>query len=201
MFKDNSFFMTPDDAPAAVSISAVENLYAFEDAAYVKICMMPGCEDLLPEKAHNDDAGFDLYASVATRINPDQIALIPTGVRLAMDYKDSHIPGTGQKIRNWIMSADVRNQIDVVMEKHLMVFNSPGTINQSYRGEIKVLLYNTSDKIQWIKRGDRIAQLVFICTPIVYFEQITEETFNETEAVSDRGSGGFGSTGIETNGK
>lgn len=191
----------PIGETVSATVIEVANLYAYEDATYVKVCMMPGCEDLLPKKAHEDDAGFDLCSSIDTTLYPNTAVLISTGVRLVMNYKDSHLPGTHQRIRNWIMSADVRTRSGMAMKKQLIVLNSPGTIDQSYRGEIKVLLWNMSGETQYIKRGDRIAQLVFICTPIVHFEQITEETFNKTEAVSDRGSGGFGSTGIGTNGK
>jgi dUTP pyrophosphatase len=75
--------------------------------------------------------------------------------------------------------------------KHgVVVLNSPGTIDSDYRGEIKVILFNTGTEDFFVKKGDRIAQLVF--------SQVYHATFSKSEEVSKtaRGGGGFGSTGI-----
>lgn len=167
----------------------------FVDMNEVSIYMTPGCEDLIPTKAHEDDAGFDLQAAVTTHLEPYQCALVPTGVHVIMKPKYVGMTGTPYCVHKYNMCADVRSRSGMALKRGLIVLNSPGTIDQSYRGEIGVIMFNTTNKPQDITRGERIAQLVFLYTPIVNLNQIDQETFNNTEAVSDRGSGGFGSTG------
>ena len=167
----------------------------FVDINNVSIYMTPGCEDLIPTKAHEDDAGFDLKAATTIHLDPYQCALVPTGVHVIMEPKYVGIFGTAHYEHRYNMCADVRSRSGMALKRGLIVLNSPGTIDQSYRGEIGVIMFNTTNKPQDIARGERIAQLVFLYTPIVKLNQIDQETFNNTEAVSDRGSGGFGSTG------
>ncbi len=68
--------------------------------------------------------------------------------------------------------------------------NSPGTIDSDYRGEIKVIIFNASDKIFFIKKGDRIAQLILM--PVIKANFINSDNLSDTS----RGDGGFGHTGI-----
>lgn len=87
------------------------------------------------------------------------------------------------------LAATVRPRSGLAANHGITVLNTPGLIDPDYRGEIKVILYNAGDRVFWVNRGDRIAQLTFehILTP----ELEQAETLDETE----RGTGGFGSTG------
>ena len=129
----------------------------------------------LPTRAHEGDAGLDLYASEAAHIGPGERWQVATGV--AVEIPEGHaglvVPRSGLAKRNGIS-----------------VVNAPGLIDAGYRGELKVLLLNNDPaEVFRIVPGDRIAQLVV--TPVV----IAEPTEAETLSVSERGEGGFGSTG------
>ena len=128
----------------------------------------------LPKYALAGDAGMDLRASETVLIGPGERALVPTGIRLALpeDVVALVHPRSGLALRHGVT-----------------VLNAPGTIDSNYRGEIGVILHNTSTDWFDVDRGDRIAQLVFQKVLIVEFEHVDE--------LSDsvRGSGGFGSTG------
>ena len=84
----------------------------------------------------------------------------------------------------------VRSRSGLAAKNGIFVLNSPGTIDSDYRGEIKVILKNTSSEDFKISSGDRIAQLVV--APVVQAELVNVDTLDETE----RGVGGFGSTGV-----
>jgi dUTP pyrophosphatase len=126
----------------------------------------------IPTKAHNDDAGFDLYSSVDINIAPKSRATINTSIAIAMP---SNFAGL-----IWPRSGlSVKHGIDVLA----------GVVDSGYRGEILVCLYNTSDDIVEIHTGDRIAQIIFQEVPRVSL------SVNATLGSSQRGSNGFGSTG------
>lgn len=133
----------------------------------------------LPTYATSQSAGMDLCAAIeeAIEIGPGERMLIPTGLSMALPegYEAQIRPRSGLAIKNGVT-----------------VLNSPGTIDADYRGEIKVALINMGQEEFTIERGMRIAQMV-----IAKYEQIEwhlVENLDETE----RGAGGFGSTG--TNG-
>ena len=127
---------------------------------------------ILPTKSHFDDAGFDLYASEDNVIVGRQRKTIKTGVSFEMP---TYFAGL-----IWPRSGlSVKKGIDVLA----------GVIDSGYRGEVMVCLYNTSDEDVEIKRGDRIAQIIFQEVPLV---SLIESEELET---SQRGSNGFGSTG------
>ena len=139
---------------------------------YVKIDAVVGCD--LPTYANWDDAGMDLYASEDVHISPGGRQLVGTGVKLAIPVG---VVGL------------IHPRSGLAAKRGLTVLNTPGTIDPGYRGEIKVIMYNTSSVPQEIKKGDRIAQIVFQHYIKAYLVQV--ESLDETE----RGSGGFGSTG------
>lgn len=123
-------------------------------------------------------AGMDLRANLSevVTIGSLQRALIPTGLFIALE------PGT---------EAQIRPRSGLAFKQGLTVLNTPGTIDADYRGELKVLLVNLSDQAVTINHGDRIAQMV-----IAKHERpdlIEVESLDETE----RGAGGFGSTGFK----
>ena len=136
----------------------------------VKLLSVP--EDLMPLNNTPESAGIDLKSSVDIVLPPNSNTLVSTG--LVME-----IP-TGYR-------GDIRSRSGLASKHNLHV--GAGVIDSPYRGEIKVLLLNLSNKEYSIKRGDRIAQLIICHSFKVHLEVATELT--ETE----RGEGGFGSSG------
>jgi dUTP pyrophosphatase len=128
----------------------------------------------LPARARAHDAGLDLYAAQAVTIEPGSRALVPTGIALAIPqgYAGLVLPRSGLALRHG-----------------LTLLNTPGLIDSGYRGEVKVLLVNHDCAAAAVARGDRIAQLVI--------QRVESAELIEVEELppSDRGAGGFGSTG------
>ena len=130
----------------------------------------------MPSRAHDDDAGFDLYADQGLILEPGRRATVRTGVALALP------PGSAGLVvpRSGIAA---RNGISVV--------NGPGLIDPGYRGEIAVILLNTDlDEAFEVSVGDRIAQLLILQTAGHRLVEVAEDLDETT-----RGAGGFGSTG------
>jgi dUTP pyrophosphatase len=124
--------------------------------------------------ARPGDAGVDLRATQAITLAPGERGLIPTGIAVAIPdgYAGFVQPRSGMAIN-----------------KGLGLLNSPGLIDSGYRGEIKVIAINMDSASLKIARGDRIAQLVILPVPPVTYEEV------DRLPESDRGEGGFGSTG------
>jgi len=140
----------------------------------VKIKMQEGCEDLMPAKAHHDDAAFDLRSRVDMVIEPGIPHLVATGI--FMEFPAGY-------------EAQVRPRSGMALKHAITVLNTPGTIDAGYRGEVSVIMLNAGKKAYEIKRGDRVAQMVINQLPEV--EIVPAETLSDTT----RGEGGFGSTG------
>ena len=130
----------------------------------------------LPEYATADSAGLDIRAFLeeSVTLKPLERRLIPTGLYL-------EIP-SGYEVQ-------IRPRSGFAFKQGVTVLNSPGTIDADYRGEVGVLLINLSDKDVLIESGERIAQMVVAA--YVQAQLTPVETLTETE----RGEGGFGSTG------
>lgn len=130
----------------------------------------------LPSYATPHAAALDLHASVdgALEIPPGERSLVPTGFAVAIPEG---------------FEGQVRPRSGLAARHGIGIVNAPGTIDSDYRGEIKVILINLGSEPFTISRGDRIAQLVI--APVLHVELEEVETLPETE----RGSGGFGSTG------
>jgi dUTP pyrophosphatase len=129
----------------------------------------------LPAYAQPGDAGADLRSRVELTLAPGERAMVPTGIAIALPEG---------------YAAFVHPRSGLAIKHGLSMVNTPGTIDSGYRGEIAVLLINHDPETPIeIKRGDRIAQLVV--------QRVEHAAFVETPALpdSDRGSGGFGSTG------
>lgn len=127
-----------------------------------------------PEKAHVSDAAFDLRAYKSHRLSSGEMVEIPTGISIQLKpYHAAHVLPRSGLARN--------NQITIQ--------NSPGLIDSGYRGEIIVLLRNEGKEPFYVKNGDRIAQLEVVGLPHVDLVEVAELD------KSDRGEGGFGSTG------
>ena len=146
----------------------------------VRVERLAGNEDLpLPDYASDGAAGLDLRAAVREPLSlaPGARARVPTGLRLALP------PGT---------EGQIRPRSGLAFRHGVTLPNSPGTIDSDYRGELQVLLWNAGDEPFAIERGDRIAQLVV--APVLRARLELLEPGEEIEA-TERGSGGFGSTG------
>ncbi len=129
----------------------------------------------LPSYAHASDAGMDVQSAEDLVIPAKSRALVPTGLV-------ANIP-PGYEIQ-------VRPRSGLAFKRGVTVLNAPGTIDAGYRGEIGVLLVNLGDDDFEIRAGDRIAQLVV--APVLQVEVVEAAAVDET----DRGGGGFGSTGV-----
>jgi len=128
----------------------------------------------LPAYAHAGDAGLDLRAAEAVTLAPGARALVPTGVAVAIPpgYAGFVLPRSG-----------------MALGQGVTVLNAPGLIDAGYRGEVKVLLVNHDSAPVTLDRGERIAQLVI--------QRVERAELTEAAELppSERGAGGFGSTG------
>lgn len=130
----------------------------------------------LPEPASPGSAGADLRAAVPEDlvIRPGERVLVPTG--LVLEIPPGH-------------EGQIRPRSGLALEHGLTLANPPGTVDSDYRGEVRVILIHLGDAPVTLHRGDRIAQLV-----VARVEAVEWEEADELEG-SDRGEGGFGSTG------
>lgn len=133
----------------------------------------------LPKYATEGSAGMDIYAATENpiEIKPGKTKLVPTGIAIALEKG---------------YECQVRSRSGLSLKHGVFALNAPGTIDSDYRGEIKVILSNFSDEPYIINNGDRIAQLV-----VAKYEKVI---WNETDNLpdSERGEGGFGSTGVNS---
>jgi dUTP pyrophosphatase len=145
----------------------------------IDIRQLPHGEGLvLPAYQSAHAAGLDLLAAVPEAspliLSPGQRALVPTGLTIALP--------SGYE-------AQVRPRSGLAVKHGVTVLNAPGTVDADYRGEVGVLLINHGDAPFTIRRGERIAQMVI--ASVARAEFVLVESLSATE----RGSGGFGSTG------
>lgn len=129
----------------------------------------------LPEYKTKGSVGMDICSNENWNLIPNETALISTGLYIAVPEG---------------FEAQIRPRSGLAIYAGITILNTPGTIDSDYRGEIKVILHNTSEETFNILIGDRIAQMV-IC-PIIKVELEEVEELDSTE----RGINGFGSTGI-----
>lgn len=128
------------------------------------------------DRQHDGDAGFDVRANESGIIKPGEIRMVHTGIYLETE-------------RGW--EVQVRPRSGLALKNGITVLNTPGTIDTSeYRGECNVILVNHGNKEFSFITGDRIAQFVVSKVPSVSVEVVKE--LSET----NRGTGGFGSTGV-----
>ncbi len=128
-----------------------------------------------PKFAHIGDACADIRSNADIVIPSKGIVLVPTG--FSMEIPDG-------------FEAQVRPRSGLAAKYGIGILNSPGTIDSGYRGEVKIIMFNFSDKDFKIKKGDRIAQVGIRPVPDIKFE--IKDELSDTS----RGAGGFGSTGI-----
>lgn len=130
-----------------------------------------------PTYAHDGDAGADLRASEHEIVRAGERRLVKTGIRIALPEG---------------YAAFVHPRSGLALKEGITVLNTPGTIDAGYRGEIGVILFNTSAEDFVVSAGDRIAQLVIQRVETPEFYVIEGESLDDSE----RGEGGFGSTGV-----
>ena len=128
----------------------------------------------IPQKAHEDDAGFDLYASEDFLLKAHCFGCVPTAI--SIELPDG-------------FEAQVRPRSGLAAKYGVTVLNAPGTIDAGYRGEIKVILINHGNEDFTITAGMRIAQVII--SPVLQARFVEASSLAE----SDRGEGGFGSSG------
>lgn len=129
----------------------------------------------LPAYAHPHDAGADLRSRIYCVIEPAEAKLVPTGIRVAVPQ--------GYELQ-------VRPRSGLALKHGVTVLNTPGTVDSGYRGEVGVILINHGWEPFMVKRGDRIAQLVLARVETASYVAV------ESLPESERGDGGFGSTGV-----
>jgi dUTP pyrophosphatase len=137
----------------------------------------------LPTKAHAGDAAFDLYSDTDQTLDPGETKLISTGLQLANFQSSITAPDS------IFMKIEGRSGLACKG-----IFPVGGIVDSSYRGEIKCIMHNSSKVTHTFKQGERVAQAIFY--QIV--NQPSQITIQETDTIveTQRGSGGFGSTGV-----
>jgi dUTP pyrophosphatase len=143
----------------------------------VRFSRLPTNPDLpLPERATPHAAGYDVRsAEDQVTLQPGEIRLVATGLRMELPEG---------------IECQVRPRSGLALKHGITLPNSPGTIDPDYRGELRVILQNLGGAPVTIARGERIAQLVF-----ARFET-PQVAFGEDLSDTERGAGGFGSTGV-----
>jgi dUTP pyrophosphatase len=131
-----------------------------------------------PKYNYPSDSGFDLYSTEEVILEPFGRALIPTG--LSFDIKDG-------------FEIQVRSKSGLAINQGLMCLNSPGTVDNGYTGEVKVILFNTNNTEFKVTKGMKVAQAV-LC-PVVNGSWVDLQEKDEVSD-KDRADNGFGSTGI-----
>jgi len=131
---------------------------------------------VLPQYAHEGDAGLDVFANEDATIGPSEIKLVRTGVAL-------ELPANTE--------AQVRPRSGLAVKHGITVLNTPGTIDSGYRGEVGVILVNHGKMPFHIEKGMRIAQMVI--KPVLRAQVVEVAELSDTK----RGAGGFGSTGMK----
>lgn len=130
----------------------------------------------IPFYAHSGDAGLDLFSVEETLIRSMERKLVSTGIKIQLPENTE---------------AQVRPRSGLALKYGITLLNSPGTVDEGYRGEIKVLMINLGEKPFLVEKGMKIAQMVVKPVEQVCIEEVDE--LSDTE----RGQKGFGSTGME----
>jgi len=129
-----------------------------------------------PFYAHHGDAGMDLYSAVELVLNPGERAIVPTGLKIAIPYG---------------FEVQIRPRSGLAAKHGISIVNAPGTIDHQYRGELGIIMINHGKDPFSVKKGERVAQMIFNKIEFAYLEEVEELSSTE------RGLGGFGSTGTK----
>ncbi len=174
---NNEYIHNYDTFYCAKCSTVFKNVWMFSlDQVMVKLLSN---DAVLPKRIKKGDVGYDLSSIDTGIIKPNSIVMIHTGIAIKLPDNTE---------------AQIRTRSGLG-KKGIIIANSPGTIDSQYTGQICVLLHNTTNTEYMVNKGDRIAQML-ITTKMPY-------TLKEVEELpeTDRGSDGFGSTGIKTEDK
>jgi len=165
----------PQPSGGAVAVAVAEEGTSREGIGELKFVKL-NQKATLPTRAHDNDAGLDLYAAESARLAPG--ARVSVGTGLAVQIPDGLgglvLPRSGMAIKHGVT-----------------LINAPGLIDPGYRGEVRVLLLNTDRTLEFqISPGDRIAQLLLV--PVTHARPLQADALDD----STRAEGGFGSTGF-----
>lgn len=130
---------------------------------------------IIPEYAKESDSGFDLFSIVTFTLSPDEVIICPTGWKMEIPI--------GWEIQ-------IRPKSGLSLKTKMRIPNSPSTIDAGYRGEVGIIIENIGSLPIEIKKGQKVAQGVLKRAPQAIFEEVDELSD------SDRGIGGYGSSGI-----
>lgn len=130
---------------------------------------------IIPKYAHNDDSGMDLFSIEEKIIKPNETVLIKTGIQIELPENTE---------------AQIRPRSGLALKNSITVLNTPGTIDEGYRGEICIILINHGKEDFEVKKQSKIAQMVIM--PVLRPEILLEDNLSNTE----RSEKGFGSTGV-----
>lgn len=130
---------------------------------------------IIPFQAHEGDAGMDLFSVEEVVLKPMERKLIHTGIRIQLPKNTE---------------AQIRPRSGLALKNGITVLNTPGTIDEGYRGEIGIILINLGQEEFKVTQGMKVAQMVIKPTLTLDVEEVSELT------LTDRGEGGFGSTGV-----
>ncbi len=144
----------------------------------MKVKIVNHSSNELPHYETSGSAGMDIRANLDTpiQLSPLERKLIPTGIHIELPVG---------------YEAQIRPRSGLSFKRGLTCINTPGTIDSDYRGEIKVIMINLSQEIQEICHGERIAQMVIAQYETVEWNPV------DTLGTTERGAGGFGSTGTK----
>lgn len=142
----------------------------------VRLIVQVAADGVAPEYATADAAGMDLRSTQTVVLEPGQRALVPTGLRVVIPRG---------------FEGQIRPRSGLALKKGIALVNSPGTIDADYRGEVGIIMINLGQESVRLDQGERIAQMV-IC-PVVQAKIEIVDSLEGHE--TDRGEGGFGSTG------
>ncbi len=159
----------------------VKNMVPIESSYKLKLGFKNESTNLDPEYATSGSSGFDLRANlpISMTIPRGQTAIVPTG--LFFEIPDNY-------------EIQIRPRSGLAAKNGVTVLNTPGTIDADYRGEIKIILINLGNDAFQINHGDRIAQGVF--ASVLSKTYVNLEKLTNISVDTERGSGGFGSTGL-----
>ena len=129
----------------------------------------------LPARQTPQSAGMDLHAKINITIKKGERVLVPTGIKIALPFG---------------YEAQVRPRSGLAYKHGVTIANAPGTVDADYRGEVNVILINLGNEDFTVTRGSRIAQMVIAKVEMANFTEVAELPCTE------RGAGGFGSTGL-----
>ena len=171
---------SPESMLESIGVNAEELEILFSDQSLSKLELnyTNDSDNEQPEYAYESDSGFDLRSTEELWVQANDRRLIPTGLRF-------DIP-EGYEIQ-------VRSKSGLALKQGLMVLNSPGTVDSGYQGEVKVIMFNTTNERIKIEKGQKIAQAV-LC-PVVngkWVNLVKVESIQE----KDRNDKGFGSTNL-----